>query len=128
MAGLLSMMVVVIVVTTTDHLDHIGSVGAILGMPLTAVIARHNVDTVSVDTLSRFCHVSHISQLDAWIFLVGSSGSAGTNICFLYVLWRFPRFIKNVKAMGADPTVVVRLATFYQLNVSSLLDFVLTSA
>ncbi len=41
-----------------------------------------------------------------------------TTLAFLYVLWRFPKFIKHVKAEGADPTVVVRLATFYQLNVS----------
>lgn len=34
------------------------------------------------------------------------------------MLWRFPRFIRHVKAEGADPTVVVRLVTFYQLNVS----------
>ena len=48
--------------------------------------------------------------------LVGASGSTSTTIAFLYVLWRFPRFIKHVKAEGADPTVVVRLATFYNLN------------
>ncbi|KAI0090800.1 hypothetical protein BDY19DRAFT_937553 [Irpex rosettiformis] len=79
----------------------IGSVVAVLGMPLTAVVARRNVDT-----------------LDAWIFLVGSAGSGGTTICFLYVLWCFPQFIRSVKSMGADPSVVVRLATFYQLNLA----------
>ena len=44
------------------------------------------------------------------------SVSTSTTIAFLYVLWRFLRFIKHVKAEGADPTVVVRLATFYNLN------------
>ncbi len=33
---------------------------------------------------------------------------------------RFPTFIKHVKAGGAEPDVVVRLATFYQLNVCSI--------
>ncbi|KAI0821318.1 hypothetical protein BC629DRAFT_1250725, partial [Irpex lacteus] len=79
----------------------IGDVVAVTGMPLTAVVARRNINT-----------------LDAWIFLVGSSGSGGTTICFLYVLWNFPQFIRNVKSMGADPSVVVRLATFYQLNLA----------
>ncbi|KAJ3539814.1 hypothetical protein NM688_g6314 [Phlebia brevispora] len=81
------------------RLWYLGSMFAILGMPLTALVARKNVDTC-----------------DAWIFLVGSSGSTSTTLCFLYVLWRFPRFIRHVKAEGADPSVVVRLATFYQLN------------
>lgn len=57
-------------------------------------------------------------QVDAYIFLSGACGSLSTTVAFLYVLWRFPRFIRHVKAEGADPTVVVRLATFYQLNVS----------
>ncbi|GBE80809.1 predicted protein [Sparassis crispa] len=70
-------------------------------MPLTAFIARHNVVTI-----------------DAYIFLTGSCGSTSTTLVFLYVLWRFPRFIKHVKEEGADPTVVVRLATFYQLNLA----------
>ncbi|KAI0749028.1 hypothetical protein C8Q74DRAFT_1374122 [Fomes fomentarius] len=35
------------------------------------------------------------------------------------VLWRFLNLIKHVKAEGADRTVVVQLATFYQLNDSS---------
>ena len=58
----------------------------------------------------------NLPQCDAYIFLVGASVSTSTTIAFLYVLWRFPRFIKHVKAEGADPTVVVRLATFYNLN------------
>lgn len=57
-------------------------------------------------------------QIDAYIFLSGSSGSTSTTVAFLYVLWRFPGFIRHVKAEGADPAVVVRLATFFQLNVS----------
>lgn len=62
--------------------------------------------------------IANFIKLDAYIFLVGSSGSTCTTLCFLYVIWEFPRFLKHVKAEGADPVVVVRLATFYNLNVS----------
>ncbi|KAK7691931.1 hypothetical protein QCA50_005336 [Cerrena zonata] len=78
---------------------YLGSMVAIIGMPLTVIITRRNVITC-----------------DAYILLVGASGSTITTICFLYVLWKFPAFIRHVKVEGADPSVVVRLATFYQLN------------
>ncbi|KZT72359.1 hypothetical protein DAEQUDRAFT_743784 [Daedalea quercina L-15889] len=78
-----------------------GSIVSIIGMPLACLITRKNLNTV-----------------DAYIFLCGSCGSLSTTVVFLYVLWRFPRFIRHVKAEGADPTVVVRLATFYQLNLA----------
>ncbi|EKM53700.1 uncharacterized protein PHACADRAFT_260186 [Phanerochaete carnosa HHB-10118-sp] len=80
---------------------YMGSMVAFIGMPLTALVARRDVVT-----------------LDAYIFLAGSSGSTGTTVLFLYVLWAFPKFLKHVKAEGADPTVVVRLATFYALNLA----------
>ncbi|KAI0919143.1 hypothetical protein AcV5_002137 [Taiwanofungus camphoratus] len=83
------------------RLWYCGSIVAILGMPLTALIARRHIDTI-----------------DAYIFLSGSSGSTCTTVAFLYVLWRFPGFIRHVKAEGADPAVVVRLATFFQLNLA----------
>ncbi|EED85382.1 predicted protein [Postia placenta Mad-698-R] len=75
------------------------SIVAILGMPLVCVIARRDLMT-----------------MDAYIFLAGSSGSLSTTLVFLYVLWRFPRFIRHVKAEGADPSVVVRLTTFLYFN------------
>ncbi|KAI0645083.1 hypothetical protein C8Q79DRAFT_1011192 [Trametes meyenii] len=81
------------------RLWYMGSLVAIIGMPLTTLITRE-----------------HLETCDAYIFLVGSAGSTSTTISFLYVLWRFPKFIRHVKAEGADPSVVVRLATFYQLN------------
>jgi hypothetical protein len=56
-------------------------------------------------------------QVDAWIFLVGALSSSVTNVLFLFILIRFPSFFRHVKAEGADPDVVVRLATFYELNV-----------
>ncbi|KAF7362470.1 hypothetical protein MVEN_00594600 [Mycena venus] len=78
---------------------YLGSLMAILGMPLTTLIKRHNVETCL-----------------AWIFLGGSAAGTFTTICFLYVLANFPRFIRSVKAEGAEPDVVVRLATFFNLN------------
>ncbi|KAH9846502.1 hypothetical protein C2E23DRAFT_890820 [Lenzites betulinus] len=81
------------------RLWYLGSVLAVIGMPLTALITRNELETC-----------------DAYIFLVGAASSTSTTIMFLYVLWRFPKFIHHVKSEGADPSVVVRLATFYQLN------------
>ncbi|KAL9713702.1 hypothetical protein Ac2012v2_003313 [Leucoagaricus gongylophorus] len=72
---------------------------AVVGMPLTTAIARRSIE---------MCQV--------YIFLVGSCAGTATTLCFLYVLLRFPSFIRHVKAGGAEPDVVVRLATFYQLN------------
>ena len=72
-----------------------------------------------MEVLNELCQ-----QCDAYIFLVGASGSTVTTLVFLHVLWRFPKFIKHVKTEGADPAVVVRLATFYQLNVSVMNRFV----
>ncbi|KAI0253765.1 hypothetical protein BJV78DRAFT_167596 [Lactifluus subvellereus] len=77
----------------------IGCIAAIIGMPLTALISRRDILTV-----------------DAWIFLVGALSSSTTNILFIYILVRFPSFLRHVKAEGADPDVVIRLATFYELN------------
>lgn len=42
-----------------------------------------------------------------------------TNLLFISILVRFPVFLRRVIAEGADPVVVVRLATFYELNVGS---------
>ncbi|KAJ6631374.1 hypothetical protein B0H10DRAFT_1865984 [Mycena sp. CBHHK59/15] len=78
---------------------YLGSLIAILGMPLTTLIKRGNIDTC-----------------EAWIFLGGSSAGTFTTICFLYVLANFPSFMRRVKVEGAEPDVVVRLATFYHLN------------
>jgi len=78
---------------------YLGSLVAILGMPLTTLMKRHNLETCQ-----------------AWIFLAGSSAGTFTTVCFLYVLANFPGFIRSVKAEGAEPDVVVRLATFYNLN------------
>lgn len=78
---------------------YLGSMVAFLGMPLTVLIRRSNLETCI-----------------AWIFLAGSSAGSFTTLCFIYVLARFPSFIRHVKSEGAEPDVVVRLTTFYQLN------------
>lgn len=44
-----------------------------------------------------------------------------TTLLFLYVLARFPEFIRKVKADGGEPNVVMRLVMSYQLNVSALI-------
>jgi hypothetical protein len=43
--------------------------------------------------------------------------STFTNVSFLYVLARFPAFLRHVRDEGASPDVIVRLAGFYELNV-----------
>ncbi|KAJ7799965.1 hypothetical protein B0H14DRAFT_1698626 [Mycena olivaceomarginata] len=78
---------------------YLGSLAAVLGMPLTTLMKRHNLETC-----------------EAWIFLGGSSAGTFTTICFLYVLANFPGFIRSVKAEGAEPDVVIRLTTFYHHN------------
>ncbi|KAF4614593.1 hypothetical protein D9613_003309 [Agrocybe pediades] len=78
---------------------YFGSMTAIIGMPLITLVTRHQLE-----------------QAQAWIFLAGASAGTCTTLIFLYVLARFPRFIQYVKDGGAEPDVVVRLATFYSLN------------
>ncbi|KZV76427.1 hypothetical protein PENSPDRAFT_747618 [Peniophora sp. CONT] len=72
---------------------------SILGMPLTTLVTRNDLATT-----------------DAWTFLVGAAASTLTNIVFIYVLFRFPAFLRHVKREGADPDVVVRLSMFYEMN------------
>ncbi|EIW80499.1 hypothetical protein CONPUDRAFT_125283 [Coniophora puteana RWD-64-598 SS2] len=82
----------------------LGTITAVLGLPLTALITRRE---------------QALSQ--AWIFLVGSSASTFTTVLFLWVLWKFPRFIRRVKDDGGEPAVVLRLVGFYQLNCARII-------
>ncbi|KDQ56290.1 hypothetical protein JAAARDRAFT_158305 [Jaapia argillacea MUCL 33604] len=82
------------------RLWYIGSMVAVVGMPLTTLITRRDLSTCL-----------------AWIFLVGSVASTLTNVAFIHVLFRFPGFLRYVKVEGAEPDVVVRLTLFFQLNV-----------
>ncbi|KAJ3966251.1 hypothetical protein EV361DRAFT_588023 [Lentinula raphanica] len=83
---------------------YLGSVVAVLGMPLTVIIKRANLD---------LCF--------AWIFIAGSAAGLATTLCFIYVLIRFPGFIRRVKLEGAEAEVVVRLTIFYQLNITRII-------
>ncbi|KAG2752898.1 hypothetical protein P692DRAFT_20855167 [Suillus brevipes Sb2] len=67
----------------------LGTVVAGLGMPLTTLISRRQLDSCQ-----------------AWIFLVGSSASTTTTLLF----------IRKVKADGGEPNVVMLLVMSYQLN------------
>ena len=59
----------------------------------------------------------NVDEQEAWLFFAGSIGSLLVTLWFLVVLWKFPGFLRRVRAEGADPEVVVRLATFNELNV-----------
>jgi hypothetical protein len=92
----------------------------VIGLPLTAVAARNDIERVSHSLLSTQGQPrsDQSTQTQAWIFVVGSIASTATTIYFFYILFRFPVFIQQVKQGGAAPDVVVRLTTFYNLNVS----------
>ncbi|KAH0829045.1 hypothetical protein J3R83DRAFT_2500 [Lanmaoa asiatica] len=81
-----------------------GTLFALIGMPLTTFVSRRQLDSCL-----------------AWTLLVGSSASTATSLAFLYVLSRFPAFIRRVKDDGAAPNVVLRLVYFYQLNLGRII-------
>jgi hypothetical protein len=89
------------------------------GMLLTVIVSRQQIETASrafpVHTI--YAKLT-FQQCISYIFLVGASAGTLTTLTFLYVLARFPSFLLHVRSEGADPHVVVRLTTFYQLNVS----------
>jgi len=107
--------------------DSVGSMLAVLGMPLTAVAARGEIEKVLCSFPDRW-HIwpTFFSlQTQAWIFLVGSLAGTLTTVCFIYVLFRFPAFIRHVREGGAEPDIVVRLAIFYSLNVSNSFQLII---
>jgi hypothetical protein len=77
----------------------LGSLIALAGLPTLTVLLRDDVDTQ-----------------EAWLYFSGSTGSLLVTLWFLIVLWKFPAFLRRVRSEGADPEVVVRLATFNELN------------
>ncbi|KAF8147721.1 hypothetical protein B0H34DRAFT_669394 [Crassisporium funariophilum] len=77
----------------------VGAIIALLGMPLTTFLTRGDLERVL-----------------AWIFLAGSVAGNSTNIAFLYVLRKFPRFINLIKKQGGTPDLVVRFAIVNELN------------
>ncbi|KAG9083319.1 hypothetical protein FRC07_013948, partial [Ceratobasidium sp. 392] len=57
-----------------------------------------------------------LEQVEAWTFFTGSVGSLAITIWFMQVLWKFPSFLKRIRAENADPEVIVRLVAFQDLN------------
>ncbi|KAF9777923.1 hypothetical protein BJ322DRAFT_1015308 [Thelephora terrestris] len=78
-----------------------GTFISILGLPLTALVARND-----------------LVLCDAWIVVVGSSASLATTIAFVHVLVKFPGFLRHIKSEGAEAAIVVQLHTFYRLNIA----------
>jgi hypothetical protein len=56
-------------------------------------------------------------QGDAYIYIAGAGGALVTTLCFLRVLFVFPRFLAGIKAGGVDAAAYGRLRTFHRLNV-----------
>lgn len=81
-----------------------GSFISVLGLPLTALITRND-----------------LVLCDAWIVVVGSSASLVTTIAFIYVLVKFPGFLRHIKSEGAEAAIVVQLHTFYRLNIARII-------
>ncbi|KAL5531755.1 hypothetical protein ACEPAF_5317 [Sanghuangporus sanghuang] len=54
---------------------------------------------------------------EARMFTSGSVGDLILTLAFIPILFRFPGFIRKVKAEGVDPSIIVRLRKFYELNV-----------
>jgi hypothetical protein len=88
-------------------------------MLLTVIVSRQQTETASraFPVYTIYAKLT-FQQCISYIFLVGASAGTLTTLTFLYVLARFPSFLLHVRSEGADPHVVVRLTTFYQLNVS----------
>ncbi|KAK2463084.1 hypothetical protein APHAL10511_004739 [Amanita phalloides] len=76
-----------------------GSISAVLCMPILTIFTRSN---------------PHKSE--AFLFLVGSSGSLCITLWFLPILWMFPTFLKSLRKEGVDTPTLVRLTKFSELN------------
>ncbi|EAU91193.2 hypothetical protein CC1G_06828 [Coprinopsis cinerea okayama7 len=77
----------------------VGSVVAIIYMPLVTIFTRH-------DAL----------KAEAYTFLAGSLGSLCLTLWFTPILWTFPNFLNNLRREGVDTGTVVRLTKFAELN------------
>lgn len=76
-----------------------GSTLAVVGMPTLTILLRADP-----------------YKSEAWTFFAGGTGSLLITLWFLVVLFKFPRFLKRVRNEGAEAEVVVRLATFDEIN------------
>ncbi|QRV84359.1 transmembrane protein [Ceratobasidium sp. AG-Ba] len=95
----------------------VGSLAAVVGLPVLAVFTRDNPLKVGYLYLSRddddFDYVNSAKP--------GRSSPGRSALCSspsgFSVLWLFPAFLRRVKNEGAEPEVVVRLSTFHELNI-----------
>ncbi|PFH52200.1 hypothetical protein AMATHDRAFT_74476 [Amanita thiersii Skay4041] len=77
----------------------VGSTVAVVYMPLVSILTR-----------------SKPHHSEACVFLAGSLGSLCITLCFLPILWMFPRFLENLKSEEVDNGTLVRLTKFSELN------------
>ncbi|KAI9441805.1 hypothetical protein H4582DRAFT_1413270 [Lactarius indigo] len=77
----------------------VGSVIAILYMPLVTILTRH-------DPL----------KCEAYTFLAGSLGSLSLTLWFLPVLHLFRPFLGGLRKEGVDTNTIIRLTKFHELN------------
>ncbi|KAH7091878.1 hypothetical protein BKA62DRAFT_723704 [Auriculariales sp. MPI-PUGE-AT-0066] len=79
----------------------VGSLLAVAAMPVVAIISMRN----------------SLPECEAWVVFIGSSCSTVITVMFLYVLYRFPRFLQRLRTEGAPPIVVIRLTGFHEINI-----------
>ncbi|KAF5355592.1 hypothetical protein D9757_012829 [Collybiopsis confluens] len=77
----------------------VGSVGAVIYMPLFSIFTRGNP-----------------LKSEAYTFLAGSIGSLGLTVAFMPVLWSFPSMLSALKSQGAESATLARLTKFHELN------------
>ncbi|KZT69663.1 hypothetical protein DAEQUDRAFT_247780 [Daedalea quercina L-15889] len=77
----------------------VGSIAAIVYMPVITIVTRSNPITNIAAT-----------------FVAGSTSDLLLNLNTLTVLFKFPRFLRELKSEGVDMSTIVRLTTFHELN------------
>ncbi|KAL5482986.1 hypothetical protein ACEPAI_8215 [Sanghuangporus weigelae] len=78
----------------------LGSIAAVVYVPAVTIVYRDNP-----------------LGCEARMFTSGSVGDLVLTLAFIPILFRFPGFIRKVKAEGVDSSIIVRLRKFYELNV-----------
>lgn len=76
-----------------------GSVVALIFVPTVTIVFRNDP-----------------SKDEAYTFLIGSCGSLTLTICFVPILYLFPKFLHNLVTQGLDKATVIRLQKFHELN------------
>ncbi|EPT00440.1 hypothetical protein FOMPIDRAFT_1023814 [Fomitopsis schrenkii] len=77
----------------------VGSIMAIAYMPVLTIVTRSDpIKNIAVT------------------FLAGSISDLILNLNFLSVLFKFPRFLRDLKSEGVDMGTIVRLTAFHELN------------